>query len=90
QSRYAGYVPSGAYLRTVYTSIMEVLQPKMDKHMMLLDGTVLKGDHSFKFAKHMAKIENGSALSALYTMTNEYEEIVLQENQFQFLNLPKK
>lgn len=78
QSSYAGYVPSSAYFRTIYTSIIEVLQPKMDKHMMLLDGKVLKGDHSFKFTKHMAKIEDSSVFSTLYTMTNEYEEIVLQ------------
>ncbi|KAL9536765.1 hypothetical protein MBANPS3_012383, partial [Mucor bainieri] len=75
---YAGYVPSGGYFRTLYTSLIEVLQPKMDKHMMLLDGNVLKGDHSFKFPKHMGKIEDNSVFSALYTMTNEYEEIVQQ------------
>ncbi|KAI7878129.1 uncharacterized protein EV154DRAFT_606504 [Mucor mucedo] len=58
--------------------IIEVLQPKMDKHMMLLDGKILKGDHSFKFPKHMAKIEDTSVFTGLYTMTNEYEEIVHQ------------
>lgn len=46
--------------------------------MMLLDGKILKGDHSFKFAKHMAKIDETSIFTALYTMTNEYEEIVHQ------------
>lgn len=46
--------------------------------MMILDGKVLKGDHSFKFSKHMAKIEDTSVFTGLYTMTNEYEEIVQQ------------
>ncbi|KAL9536874.1 hypothetical protein MBANPS3_012294 [Mucor bainieri] len=78
ENTYAGYVPSAAYFRTLYTSIIESMQPKMDKHMMLLDGNVLKGDHSFKFPKHMGKIEDSNVFSALYTMTNEYEEIVQQ------------
>ena len=78
QSGYAGYVPTSTYIRTLYTSIIDVLRPKMDKHMMLLDGKVLKGDHSFKFPKHMAKIEKTSVFTGLYTVTNEYEEIVQQ------------
>ena len=71
QSQYAGYVPSAAYFRTVYTKIIEKIRPKMDKHMMLLDGKVLKGDHSFKFPKHMANIDGTTMFTALYTMTNK-------------------
>ncbi|CEP13325.1 hypothetical protein [Parasitella parasitica] len=78
QNLYAGYVPTGTYFRTLYTAIIEKLQPKMDKHTMLLDGKVLKCDHSFKFPKHMAKIEETSVFTALFTVTNEYEEIVHQ------------
>ena len=74
--QYAGFVPSGTYVRTLYTAIIQTLRPKMDKHMMLLDGKVLKGDHSFKFPKHMAKTNEASVFTALYTITNEYEEIV--------------
>lgn len=78
RSLYAGYVPTAVYFRRVYTAIIDVLRPKMDKHMMILDKKVLKGDHSFKFPKKMAKIEDVSVFSGLYTVTNEYEEIVLQ------------
>lgn len=78
QKSYAGYVPTSTYFRTLYTSIIETLRPKMNKHMMILDGKVLKGDHSFKFPKHMAKIEETSVFTGLYTVTNEYEEIVQQ------------
>ncbi|CEP11895.1 hypothetical protein [Parasitella parasitica] len=77
-TKYAGYVPTAAYFRTLYTAIIQQLQPKMDKQIMLLDGKVLKGDHSFKFPKHMAKIEEAGVFTALYTVTNEYEEIVHQ------------
>jgi hypothetical protein len=78
QNQYAGYVPSGVYFRIVYTEIIKMLRPKMDKHTMLLDGKVLKGDHSFKFSKHMAKLGEASAFTGLYTVNNEYEEIVHQ------------
>lgn len=78
RSLYSGYVPCGSYFRTLYTAIIDRHRHKMDKHMMLLDGKVLKGDHSFKFPKHMAKIEETSVFSALYTLNNEYEEIVHQ------------
>ncbi|KAK4510791.1 uncharacterized protein ATC70_005224 [Mucor velutinosus] len=56
----------------------EELKLKMDKHAMLLDGKVLKCDHSFKFPKHIAKIEDAGVFTALFTVTNEYEEIVHQ------------
>lgn len=76
--QYAGYVPSATYFRTLYTAMIEELKPKMDKHAMLLDGKVLKCDHSFKFPKHIAKIEDAGVFTALFTVTNEYEEIVHQ------------
>ncbi|CAO3620732.1 unnamed protein product [Mucor hiemalis] len=78
QSAYAGYIPSRTYIRAAYTAIIQAFRPKMDKHMMILEGKILKGDHSFKFPKHMAKIEDTSVFTGLYTMTNEYEEIVQQ------------
>jgi hypothetical protein len=45
---YNGYVPSANYLSHVYCSIIAELRPYMDQHTSLLDGVVLKGDHSFK------------------------------------------
>lgn len=50
----------------------------MDQHTSMLDGVVLKGDHSFKIIKHMGKMNGVSTFNALYTVLNEYEEIRLQ------------
>ena len=75
---YAGYVPSTGYLRLVYTALIDQLQPLMDKELAILGGIILKGDHSFKVPKHMAKLGGSSAFTALYTLCNEYEEIRLQ------------
>lgn len=77
-NQYAGYVPGAIYFRTLYTAIIDELKPKMEKHAMLLDGKVLKCDHSFKFPKHIAKIEDAGVFTALFTVTNDYEEIVHQ------------
>ncbi|KAF7720604.1 hypothetical protein EC973_007053, partial [Apophysomyces ossiformis] len=77
-TRYAGYIPSTAYLRLVYTTIMDQLRPLIDKQMMQIGGQILKGDHSFKIIKHMAKIGSAPVFSALYTVCNEYEEIRMQ------------
>ncbi|KAI8876712.1 hypothetical protein K501DRAFT_279141 [Backusella circina FSU 941] len=71
---YVGYVPRGVHNRMVYTEIIS----KMDKHMILLGGKVLKGDYPFKFTKHIVKIADASVFIGLYTMTNEHEEIVYQ------------
>ncbi|KAG0178868.1 hypothetical protein DFQ29_002903 [Apophysomyces sp. BC1021] len=76
--RYAGCIPSTAYLRLVYTSIMDQLRPLIDRQMMQLGGQILKGDHSFKIIKNMAKIGSAPVFSALYTVCNEYEEIRIQ------------
>jgi hypothetical protein len=76
--QYGGYVPSASYVSHVYSSIIEQLRPFMDQHTSMLDGVVLKGDHSFKVIKHMGKINGISTFLALYTVLNEYEEIRLQ------------
>ncbi|KAG2220944.1 hypothetical protein INT45_010697, partial [Circinella minor] len=75
---YAGYIPSTGYLRLVYTALIDQLRPLMDKELAILGGIILKGDHSFKVPKHMAKLGGSSAFTALYTLCNEYEEIRLQ------------
>ncbi|KAH8553886.1 hypothetical protein BGW37DRAFT_548126 [Umbelopsis sp. PMI_123] len=37
--------------------------------------TVLKGDHSFKLVKRIARVKGTSVFQAMYTMCNEYEQI---------------
>jgi hypothetical protein len=78
QSLYAGFIPSMTYLRTLYTAIIDEYRPLIDKQMMLLGGRFLKGDHSFKIIKKIAKINGTSAFTALYTVCNEYEEVRMQ------------
>jgi hypothetical protein len=77
-TKYAGFVPSATYLRLAYTSLIEELRPLIEKQIMLLDGRILKGDHSFKLVKHLSKVEGSPVFTALYTLCNEYEEIRMQ------------
>ncbi|KAI8147390.1 hypothetical protein BJV82DRAFT_345657 [Fennellomyces sp. T-0311] len=74
---YSGCIPSTGYLRLVYTALMDQLRSLIDKELAILAGVILKGDHSFKVPKHMAKLGGSSAFTALYTVCNEYEEIRL-------------
>lgn len=75
---YNGYIPSAGYISFVYISNIENLRPMMDQVITMLDGIVLKGDHSFKIIDHMTKVNGVSTFSYLYTLLNEYEEIRLQ------------
>jgi hypothetical protein len=75
---YNGYVPSASYISYVYCSIITELRPYMDQHQSLLDGKILKGDHSFKIIKKMNKSNGVSDYSCMYTVMNEYEEIKMQ------------
>jgi hypothetical protein len=76
--QYAGFIPSMTYLRTLYTAIIDELRPSIDKQMMLIGGKFLKGDHSFKIIKKIAKIQGNSAFTAMYTVCNEFEEVRMQ------------
>lgn len=75
---YAGFGPSAAYVRPMCRAIIDEMRPLMDKQVSLLDGKILKGDHSFKIIKHMGKTDGSPAFNALYTICNEYEEIRIQ------------
>jgi hypothetical protein len=76
--QYAGFIPSMSYLRTLYTAMMDEMRPMIDKQIMLLGGKFLKGDHSFKIIKKIAKIKGNSAFTAMYTVCNEFEEVRMQ------------
>ncbi|KAG2223986.1 hypothetical protein INT45_013443 [Circinella minor] len=76
----AGYVSSATYLRMIYTAIMDQLRLFLDKVVIVLGVVVIKGDHTFKIIKHnMAKVGGESTFYALYTVSNEFEEIRLQQ-----------
>lgn len=76
---YNGYYPSANYLSFVYTSLIATLRPHLDNQIMKVDGVILKGDHTFKAASNISPLASGvNVFDALYTVTNEYEEIRLQ------------
>lgn len=78
KSKYTGHVPCANYLSYAYSSFIQKFVPHMDQLNSMLDGVVLKGDHSFKLIKHMGKTNGTPVFSALYTLMNEYEEIRMQ------------
>ncbi|KAI8642388.1 hypothetical protein BD408DRAFT_432492 [Parasitella parasitica] len=65
---YNGYCPSAKYISFVYTSLMEVFRQHLDNQIMKVDGSILKGDHTFKAASNISSIKNGvNVFDALYT-----------------------
>ncbi|KAI8642089.1 hypothetical protein BD408DRAFT_188872 [Parasitella parasitica] len=78
KDKYADSVPSGGYLTYVYCSMIQDTRPLMDQMISLLDGVVLKADHSFKIIDHIGKLNEMPIFTALYTVCNEYEEIRCQ------------
>ncbi len=76
--KYAGYVPCSNYLSNVYSSLIQKFVPFMDQLNSVINGVVLKVDHSFKLIKHMGKTNGAPVFAALYTLMNEYEENRMQ------------
>jgi hypothetical protein len=56
KKQYNGCIPSANFISYVYSSYIRKLRKFMDQHTASLDGVVLKGDHSFKIIKHMARL----------------------------------
>ena len=75
---YAGYTPTAQYLRVLYTAMINEMRHLIDKQMMVLEGRVLKGDHTFKIIKHLGRIGGSPTFLAVYTVCNEFEEIRTQ------------
>lgn len=63
---YNGYVPSANYISYVYCSIIDELRPYMNHHTSLLDGIVLKGDHSFKVCTHQNSYPNNTGQQLIF------------------------
>jgi hypothetical protein len=73
--KFAGHIPSPGYISYVYSSLISHYRPMMDMQIMMLSGTILKGDHSFKIIKLIGKLCSTPVFNALYTVCNEFEEI---------------
>jgi hypothetical protein len=57
-SKYNGSCPTPKFISHVYTAYITTLRPKIEHQMSMLDGKILKHDHSFKIIKHLKKINN--------------------------------
>ncbi|KAG2216224.1 hypothetical protein INT45_006930 [Circinella minor] len=78
KSGYTGYIPSAQYLRTIYMAMINEIHHLIDKQIMVLDGRVLKGNHTFKIIKHLGRIDGSPTFLTVYTVCNEFEEIRMQ------------
>ncbi|KAF8078294.1 hypothetical protein FPV67DRAFT_1402915 [Lyophyllum atratum] len=72
---FQGFVPSSQWLRDVYDSLIEEHQAEFNQHMSMLSAVICGIDHSFKLAKHVAKVDGVQVFTALLTVTNEKGEI---------------
>ncbi|KAJ7024459.1 hypothetical protein C8F04DRAFT_1270258 [Mycena alexandri] len=58
---YHGFVPSSQWLRDLFDNFIEEHGHEFDQHTALLEGFINALDHSFKLAKHIAKV-NGEQI----------------------------
>ncbi|KAG6826161.1 hypothetical protein H0H92_000919 [Tricholoma furcatifolium] len=70
-----GFVPSGQWLRNLYDTFIIQHSNELNQHTAMLTGKVCAIDHSFKLAKHIAKVDGIQIFTALLTVTNEKGEI---------------
>ncbi|KAG6835921.1 hypothetical protein H0H93_013330 [Arthromyces matolae] len=70
-----GFVPSGQWLRDVYDTLIDGHRDELNQHMSMLTARICAVDHSFKLAKHVAKINGVPIFTALLSITNEKGEI---------------
>ncbi|KAJ7213648.1 hypothetical protein B0H12DRAFT_1275445, partial [Mycena haematopus] len=72
---YHGFVPSSQWLRDLFDKFIESHGPDFDQAISLLSALICAIDHSFKLAKHIAKVNGEQVFIALLTITNEKGEI---------------
>ncbi|CAK5267877.1 unnamed protein product, partial [Mycena citricolor] len=70
-----GYIPSSQLLRDLFDRFIEHHGPDFNQAISLLTGWLCAIDHSFKLAKHIAKVNGEQIFIALLTVTNELGEI---------------
>ncbi|KAJ7246127.1 hypothetical protein B0H12DRAFT_1235640 [Mycena haematopus] len=72
---YHGFIPSSQWLRDLFDTFMERRAPCLDQVMAMLSAEINAIDHSFKLAKHVAKVDGEQIFVALLTVTNHKGEI---------------
>ena len=70
-AKYAGLVPSGRYLSTVYKQYEASIADHLSKEVKKRGARRLHWDASYKEAKHLARYHGESIFKALITATNE-------------------
>ncbi|KAJ7488604.1 hypothetical protein B0H11DRAFT_2230137 [Mycena galericulata] len=72
---YHGFTPSSQWLRDLFDKFIEFHRLDFDQAIALLTALICAIDHSFKLAKHIAKVNGEQVFIALLTITNEKGEI---------------
>ncbi|KAF5382655.1 hypothetical protein D9615_003032 [Tricholomella constricta] len=74
KNRYAGTHPSTEYCKSIFVDWMRAHRVFYDRVMASLPGAILKGDHTFKLIKYMARLSGEPTHDAMYTVVNEWED----------------
>ena len=78
KSKYAGSVPGGHYLGTVYKQFHATISNFMDIEVKKRGASRLHIDASYKEPNHLSQLNGANLFKALITATNEYGEIRVQ------------
>jgi hypothetical protein len=74
-SKYAGMVPTGRYLQSVYVNYFESIEQFYELEVKKRGARRINLDCHFKEAKHLGKYHGLKLWAGLVTVTNEYDEI---------------
>ncbi|KAJ7664273.1 hypothetical protein B0H17DRAFT_952109, partial [Mycena rosella] len=72
---YGGFVPSSAWLRTMYDLYIELHRAAMDQQAAQKDLELGAMDHSFKTTKQIMKVNGEAVFAATLTVTNQHGEV---------------
>ena len=72
---YGGRTPRAQYLQAIVLAQHKRRRPWLVSRMMMITGTILKGDMSFKMAKKIWA-DGGGQFESIYTLMNEYGQVL--------------
>ena len=81
---YDGRSPGVALLASVRYAVFEGQEQWYHRRAQLVDGQILAGDESHKITKSI-RVTDAKAFQGVYTMVNEFNQVVLQVGFFSFL-----
>lgn len=74
---YGSHIPSAAYLESAVLVDLKSRQPFIQRHQQMVDGEIWKADACLKLAK-VIRSQSQTVFSSLYTVMNEYRQILGQ------------